>query len=59
MLPLLQELTPWLESASELYRPSDGRLSTKLVPTFADGGRRMVSATDPYDRTLFFRPAVL
>jgi hypothetical protein len=27
--------TPWLESASELYRPSDRRLSVKLVPTFA------------------------
>jgi hypothetical protein len=24
------------ESASELYRPSDRRLSAKLVPTFAD-----------------------
>jgi hypothetical protein len=28
--------TPWSESASELYRPSDRRLSTKLVRTFAD-----------------------
>jgi hypothetical protein len=27
-------LTPWPEPASELYRPSDRRLSTKLVPTF-------------------------
>jgi hypothetical protein len=26
--------TPWLQSASELYRPSDRRLSTKLMPTF-------------------------
>jgi hypothetical protein len=25
---------PWPESASELYRPSDRRLSAKLVPTF-------------------------
>jgi hypothetical protein len=32
------KLTPWLESASELYRPSDSRLSAKLVPTFADRG---------------------
>jgi hypothetical protein len=28
--------TPWPESESELYRPSDGRLPAKLVPTFAD-----------------------
>jgi hypothetical protein len=28
--------TPWPESASELYRSSDRRLSAKLVPTFAD-----------------------
>jgi hypothetical protein len=31
----------------ELYRPIDGRLSAKLVPTFADRGCRVVSATDP------------
>jgi hypothetical protein len=30
---------PWPKSASELYRPSDRRLSAKLVPAFAD--RRM------------------
>jgi hypothetical protein len=29
-------LTPWLWSASELCRPSDRRLSAKLVTTFAD-----------------------
>jgi hypothetical protein len=28
--------TPWPKSSSELYRPSDGRLSAKLEPTFAD-----------------------
>jgi hypothetical protein len=28
--------TPWPQSESELYRPSDRRLSAKLVPTFAD-----------------------
>jgi hypothetical protein len=28
-------LTPWPEPASELYRPSDRRLSAKLVPTLA------------------------
>jgi hypothetical protein len=47
--------TPWLESASELYRPSDLRLSAKLVPTFADrGGGHVVSVTDLYDRVLGF-----
>jgi hypothetical protein len=35
---------------SELYRPSDCRLSAKLVPTFADRRGRMVSVTDPYGR---------
>jgi hypothetical protein len=43
--------TLWPESASELYRPSDRRLSAKLVPTFA---YIMVSVTDPYDRILGF-----
>jgi hypothetical protein len=38
--------TPWPESASELYRPSDRSLSAKLVPTFADRGCRVVSVTD-------------
>jgi hypothetical protein len=28
--------TPWSESESELYRPSDRRLSAKLVTTFAN-----------------------
>jgi hypothetical protein len=36
-----------LYSASELYRPSDRRLSAKLVSTFADRGCRVVSVTDP------------
>jgi hypothetical protein len=30
--------TPWPESASKLYQPSDRRFSAKLVPTFADKG---------------------
>jgi hypothetical protein len=37
--------TPWFWSASELYRPSDRRLSAKLVPTLADRGCHVVSAT--------------
>jgi hypothetical protein len=39
---------PWPEFASELYRPSDPRLSAKLVPTFANIECRVFSATDPY-----------
>jgi hypothetical protein len=31
---IVNYITPWPEFASELYRPSDRRLSTKLVPTF-------------------------
>jgi hypothetical protein len=37
-------------SARELYRPSDHRLSAKLVPTLADRGCRVVSATNPHGR---------
>jgi hypothetical protein len=44
--------TPWPESAKELYRPSDRRLSAKLVPNFADRGCHMVRAADPYGRIL-------
>jgi hypothetical protein len=29
-------------------------MSAKLVPTFADKGRRVVSVTDPYGRILGF-----
>jgi hypothetical protein len=50
---------PWSESASELYRPSDRRLSTKLMPTFADRGCHMVSVTDPYGRILDFKTELL
>jgi hypothetical protein len=46
--------TPWSESSSELYQPSDRCLSAKLVPPFADRGYHMVSMTDPYGRTLGF-----
>jgi hypothetical protein len=45
---------PWFQSASELYRQGDRRLSTRLVPTFADRGCRLVRATDPYYRILDF-----
>jgi hypothetical protein len=46
--------TPWLESASELYRPSDRRLSAKLVPTFADRWCHVVSVTNPYGHIFGF-----
>jgi hypothetical protein len=46
--------TQWPESASELYRPSNRRLWSKLVPTFADRGCHLVSMTDPYSRILRF-----
>jgi hypothetical protein len=38
------------ESASELYRPSDRRLSAKLVPTLADRRCRVVSVTNHHGR---------
>jgi hypothetical protein len=56
-LPLQQQKTkktPRSEPASELYRPSDRRLSAKLVPTFADTGCHVVSVTDPYGSILCF-----
>jgi hypothetical protein len=48
------EKTPWPESASELFRPSDRRLSAKFVPNFADRGCHVISVTDPYGRILGF-----
>jgi hypothetical protein len=49
-----EKKTLWFESASELYRPSDRRLSVKLVPAFLDRGCHMISVTDPYGRILGF-----
>jgi hypothetical protein len=46
--------TPWSESASELYRPSNRRLSAKWLPTFEDRGCHVFSVTDPYGRILGF-----
>jgi hypothetical protein len=51
---ILQQQTLWPESESELYQPSNRRLSAKIVPTFADIGCHVVSITDPYDRILGF-----
>jgi hypothetical protein len=47
-----QNLTPWSESTSELYLPSDRRLSAKLVPKFADIECEVISVTDLYGRIL-------
>jgi hypothetical protein len=46
--------TPRSESASELHRLSDRRLSEKRLPTSADRGCHVVSVTDPYGRILGF-----
>jgi hypothetical protein len=50
----VKQQTPWPESANELYRPSEHRLSAKLVPTFADRECHVVSVTDPYGRIFGF-----
>jgi hypothetical protein len=49
---LLPVTEPWPEPASEPYRPSDLRLSAKLVPTVADRVSHVVSVTGPYGRIL-------
>jgi hypothetical protein len=38
LLSEIHKQSPWPESASELYRPSDRSLSAKLVPTLTDRG---------------------
>jgi hypothetical protein len=53
-LGICKKKTPWSDSASELYRPSDRRLSAKRLPTCADRGCHVVSVTDPSDRILGF-----
>jgi hypothetical protein len=42
----ISELKTTKNSVNKLYRPSDGRLSAKLVPTFASIRCRVVSATN-------------
>jgi hypothetical protein len=49
-----QKQTPWPQSPSKLYRPSERRLSEKVMVTFVDRGCRVVSATDPHGRILGF-----
>jgi hypothetical protein len=43
-----------LKEIIKLYRPSERSLPAKLVPTLADRGCRVVSATDPHGRNLGF-----
>jgi hypothetical protein len=43
----------------KLYRPSDRSLLAKLLPTLADRGCRVVSATDPHGRNLGFLDPLL
>jgi hypothetical protein len=45
---------PWSESANELYRPKDRRLTAKSVPIFVDRGFLVASVTDPYGSILSF-----
>jgi hypothetical protein len=45
---------PWSESARELYRPSDRRLSANWLPTCADRRCHVVSVTDPPGRIFRF-----
>jgi hypothetical protein len=65
LTPLLQPLklkTPRSESASELYRPSDRRLSAKWLPTFADRGvprGQRAGSLRPYSRFSRQEPLLL
>jgi hypothetical protein len=59
--PVASRYTDWaipapnfLASVRKRNIPSDRRLSAKLVPTFADSGCRVVSATDPNGRIIGF-----
>jgi hypothetical protein len=45
---------PWSESESELYWPTDRRLSAKWLPTSSDRGCHVVSVTEPYNRIVGF-----
>jgi hypothetical protein len=46
--------SPWPDFASKLFRPTDRRLSAKLVPTFANSWCHIVSVTHPYNSILGF-----
>jgi hypothetical protein len=48
----------WPESARELYLPSDRRLSTNLVPNFADRLCDLVSVTEAVKLLAICEPIV-
>jgi hypothetical protein len=48
--------TPWPESASEVYQPSDRSLLAKLVPTIADRGVASSAQRIPRPYSRFSRP---
>jgi hypothetical protein len=52
--PILIPHTPWPGSANDLYRPSDRRLSAKLVSPSADTGVAWSARRIPYGRVLGF-----
>jgi hypothetical protein len=54
LLPSGYKQTPRPESANDLYRPRDRRLSAKVVPTFTDKACRVLNETDLYGRILRF-----
>jgi hypothetical protein len=54
VLRILKKELRGFESTSELYRLSDRRRSAKLVPTLADRGYHVVSATSPSVRNFDF-----
>jgi hypothetical protein len=49
-----KQTNPVAWARERIYRPSDHRLSAKLVPTFTDRGCHVISVTDPYYRILGF-----
>jgi hypothetical protein len=51
---LRKKKTPLPESARKRYRPSDRRLTEKLLTTFEDTGCHVVRVTDHYGRILGF-----
>jgi hypothetical protein len=53
-LKITKKLNSVAWARERTFRPSDRLLSAMLVPTFADRGSHVVSATDPYGRNLGF-----
>jgi hypothetical protein len=51
--------TPWPECASELYRPSNDRLTAQLVPTFSDTECQVVEQQITTAVLSIYRPELL